>query len=292
MNAFLKRLFLFTLILIGYLGVNYLINTTIISFQKSDLKITNIIIAGDSHPQKSINPKMFNSATSITQTAEPYVSTFWKLKYLLQDIQIDTLILGFSHHNLSAFNDLKFTNKTWSSEMYNRTYLTENFKLLNSKLYDINAFYKTYFINMCIYPNTKHFKFMGGYENFDLNKIEDYNKAIKRHYFINEQPAGISETAIAYLDSIANYCNYNKIALILTSSPVHQEYSKRVPEYIVDRYEKEKERLKKQHIQILDFTNAKYKDEYFLNSDHLNAEGSLKFTTQLIKLFKENKTIQ
>ena len=156
MNAFLKRLFLFTLI----------------------LKITNIIIAGDSHPQKSINPKMFNSATSITQTAEPYVSTFWKLKYLLQDIQIDTLILGFSHHNLSAFNDLKFTNKTWSTEMYNRTYLTENFILLNSKLYDINAFYKTYFINMCIYPNTKHFKFMGGYENFDLNKIEDYNKAI------------------------------------------------------------------------------------------------------------------
>lgn len=286
MNAFLKRLLLFTLILIGYLGVNYLINTTIISFQKSDLKITNIIIAGDSHPQKSINPKMFNSATSITQTAEPYVSTLWKLKYLLQDIQIDTLILGFSHHNLSAFNDLKFTNKTWSTEMYNRTYLTENFKLLNSKLYDINEFYKTYFKNMCIYPNTKHFKFIGGYENFNLNKIEDYNKAIKRHYLINEQPAGISETAIAYLDSIANYCNNNNIALILTSSPVHQEYSKRIPEYIVDRYEKEKERLKKQHIQILDFTNAKYKDEYFLNSDHLNAEGSLKFTTQLIKLLK------
>lgn len=291
MNAFLKRLFLFTLILIGYLSINYLINTTIISFQKSNLKTPNLIIAGDSHPQKSINPNIFDSAISITQTAEPYVATFWKLKYLLKGAQIDTLILGFSHHNLSAFNDLKFTNKTWSSEMYNRTYLTENFNTLNSELYDINTFYKTYFKNMCIYPNAKHFKFMGGYENFDLNKIEDYNNAIKRHYFINEEPAGVSQTSIAYLDSIVNYCKSNNILLTLTSSPVHQEYSKRIPKYIVDRYEEEKARLKKQNIRILDFTNAKYKDKYFLNSDHLNTEGSLKFTTQLIEILKGDKTI-
>lgn len=292
MKAFLKRLFLFTLILSSYLFINYLVNKTIISFQKSNLKITNLIIAGDSHPQKSINPNLFNSAISISQTAEPYISTFWKLKYLIQDTIVDTLILGFSHHNISAFNDLKFKHKPWNTEMYNRTYITQNFKLLNPELYEINEFYKTYFKNMCIYPNTEHFKFIGGYENFNLNKIEDYNKAIKRHYLINKKPAGISISSIAYLDSIANFCTDNNILLILISSPVHYEYSKRIPKYIVDRYEKEKNRLRQEDIQIWDFTNNKYSDEYFLNSDHLNAKGSLKFTTDLTKLLKQNKTIQ
>lgn len=283
MNSFLIRLFKFSFILLAYIGANYIINIYITSIQDPFPPEVNIVIAGDSHLQKSLNPNEFDSAISIAQTAEPYIATFWKLKYLLRKTKVDTLILGFSHHNISAFNDLKFTDKTWSKEMYERTYLIHNFQSLAPSLYNNTELYTTYFKNMCSYPNLSPFKFIGGYENFDKNKIDDYRKAINRHYYINGINAGVSETSLAYLDSIIDLTTYNNIKLVLTGSPVHKNYFTRIPTYISERYNKEKKRLETMDINIQDFSKTNYPDKYYLNSDHLNIAGSQKFSSELKK---------
>ncbi len=283
MNSFLIRLFKFSFILLAYIGANYIINIYITSIQDPFPSEVNIVIAGDSHLQKSLNPNDFVSAISIAQTAEPYIATYWKLKYLLNNTKFDTLILGFSHHNISAFNDLKFTDKTWSNEMYERTYLIHNFQSLEPSLYSNTELYTTYFKNMCSYPNLSPFKFIGGYENFNINKIDDYQKASNRHYYINGINAGISETSLAYLDSILYLTSSNNIKVVLTGSPVHNNYLTRIPTYISERYNKEKERLETMGVDIRDFSKTNYPDEYYLNADHLNIVGSQKFSSELKK---------
>lgn len=287
MNSFLKKLFIFSCTLLGYIGVNYLINKYIISSQSPYPSEVNILISGDSHLQKSLNPSEFNSAISNAQTAEPYISTFWKLKHLLKQTKVDTLILGFSHHNISAFNDLKFIDKKWSKEMYKRIFLIQDFQSLKPSLYNKKEFYKTYFKNMCSYPNLNPFNFTGGFENFDKSVIEDFQKAINRHYFIDGKDAGVSDLSISYLDSIVNLSAALDIKLILIGSPVHKNYLNRIPPYITNRYNKEKERLEALDVTIYDFSNLNYPDKYYLNSDHLNTNGSIKFSSDLKKIIQQ-----
>ena len=59
----------------------------------------------------SLNPKLLYNTINISQGAEPYVLTYWKLKEILMLNKIDTLILGFAPHNISEYNDKKFLNK-------------------------------------------------------------------------------------------------------------------------------------------------------------------------------------
>jgi hypothetical protein len=50
------------------------------------------------------------------------------------------------------------------------------------------------------------------------------------------------------------------------------------------RYISEKERLKKQNIIVLDFTDSFYEDSFYRNADHLNEKGALRFTDEIIQI--------
>ena len=111
MKLFIKNILLFCIIPILYFSLNIIINIYIYSHSYIELKHKNILIIGDSHTEKSLNPIFFHSAQNISQTAEPYILTFWKIKKIIKSYKPDTLIIGFSPHNISAFNDQKFSNE-------------------------------------------------------------------------------------------------------------------------------------------------------------------------------------
>lgn len=289
MKKFLLRTLLFILLLGIYAGINYLINSYIISKQKIDLGGINTLIIGDSHTARSINPKLFASARNISQTAEPYYITFWKLQAVFENNKIDTLILGFSHHNISGFNDKKLSNRIWSSEMFRRTYAIESMDALNENIIDYQEFYKIYFKNMCLYPQKTHHNWVGSYQNFNSSSVSNSEKSIKRHFFYRKKNAGISETSINYLDSIVNFCIANNIELVLVGSPVHAEYFGRIPDNFINRYKLEKKRLRSQGIPVLDFTNHYYRDSYFLDPDHLNTKGANAHTKRILELLKNDE---
>jgi len=282
MKKFIIKILIFALILFGYTGLNLAINKLIISESDVPMRQVNILIAGDSHPKNSVNPAYFESARNISQTAEPYVITFWKLKYLLPKFPVDTVILGFSHHNISAFNDRKFTDKKWASEMFKRTYPIQNFDGLHHINVDFTKFYKIYFRNMMLYPNTDHFDYLGKYSNTDYSDISNTEEVIKRHYFYKGEPVGISETSISYLDSIVKICNEQNVTLILAGSPVHEDYFGQIPDYIKQRYNEEKSRLRNEGIMVIDHSDEFYKKDHFLDADHLNEKGADKFTKEII----------
>jgi hypothetical protein len=287
MDKFFKKLLVFGMLFTAYTIGMLAINNFIIAQKKIKISThTNILIAGDSHMQKAVVPTEFKNALSIAQTAEPYHVTYWKLKFLETIYSYDTLIVGFSHHNFSSFNDLKFSNKIWSTEMYKRTYLTNRFEYFSTSYYSKKEYYKTYFEHMCIYPNFSHFKFMGGYKNINLSKIEDYQKAINRHFYINGVEAETSQIQIAYLDSIYQFCTTNNIELILTSSPIHTLYRNKIPKEYVSLHTQKINEFKNQNVLVINQYQANYSDDEYLNTDHLNVKGAMRYTRELIRQIK------
>ena len=110
MKNFIKKSLNFIFFLIVFFLINSLINIIFIKNQKLPLKKTSILIVGDSHTKKSLNPYYLKNSSNISQYAEPYVLTLWKLKKIFETYIPDTIIIGFSPHNSSQFNDFKFSN--------------------------------------------------------------------------------------------------------------------------------------------------------------------------------------
>ncbi len=282
MKTFFKTFVIFILILFSYFGFNALLNRIIFSVIDVPVGNVNVLIAGDSYLEHALNPALMNSAQNISQAGETYVITYWKLKYLLPKVKIDTLILGFSYHNISGFNDLKFTDKRWSSEMFERIYLIQHLDQLENIEVDYPEFYKMYFRKMCLYPHLDHFPFIGNYSNSLQNNISDFDKEIDRHYYFQNRPVGISSVSLMYLDSIIGLCRSNKITPVLVGSPLGPEYLKRIPSETKIRYQSEKLRYVNQQIVVFDFCSQFYDDKSFLNSDHLNERGAARFTREFL----------
>jgi hypothetical protein len=283
MTKFLYKIIGFLMLPILYFGLNMGMNSYF--YRNQDLHLTNknILIAGDSHPQQAINPEYFLSAKNIAQPAEPYVLSFWKLKKIFNSYVPDTLILGFAPHNISEFNDLKFSDKIWANEMFRRIYPIEEFSsITNDILIDYKGFYKVLWKETAFYPKRDHINYIGNYYNLNSSNVSDWETAVKRHYYKNDKQLNVSALAINYLDSIADLCKSKKTKLILASNPLHKEYLKHIPQTILTKYDLLAEKYNKIHI-VFDKTKQQYPDSLYLNSDHLNSKGAKRFTNELIE---------
>lgn len=264
-----------------------MINNFIYNNQSVELNNTSILIVGDSHPQKSINPRYFKDAQNISQPAEPYILTYWKLKKIFNSYIPDTLIIGLAPHNISQFNDLKFSNDKWSSEMFRRSYPIEEFNDISSSInIDYIGFCKTLWKQTAFYPRKNHINYIGNYSNSSNSNISDSESAIKRHYYQDEIQLGVSQVAVNYLDSIVNLSNSKKIILIMVSNPVHGRYLENIPISIMKEFERLTEKYDASNI-IFDKTRDHYPDSLYLNSDHLNEKGAKKFAEELNDYIKE-----
>lgn len=286
MKQFLSKVIVFMIFPVLYFGGNMMINYLIYSNQTVKLKNASILIIGDSHPQKSINPKYFKDAQNISQPAEPYVLTYWKLKKIFYSYIPDTLIIGFAPQNISEFNDLKFSNERWSSEMFRRSYPIEEFNDISSSIdIDNNGFRKTLWKQTGFYPRKNHINYIGNYSNSSKSNVRDWETGIKRHYYQNDIQLGVSQLAVNYLDSIVNLANSKKIELIMVSNPVHESYLENIPISIMQEYDNLTKKYNPSNV-VFDKTRDYYPDSLYLNSDHLNEMGAKRFSVELIEYIK------
>lgn len=293
MKYFLKKLTIFSIIPILYFGFNSIINTYLYSHQSIPLKRTRILIVGDSHPQKSVNPYLFNSARNISQPAEPYILTYWKLKKLFASNKIpDTLILGFAPHNISEFNDLKFSQKNFASEMFGRSYTIENFEEVDNLIdIDYSIYYKTLWKKIGFYPRTDHIEYIGKYSNNESSNLENWRSTIQRHYFTGTKELGVSSASKQYLDSIIDLTKKFKVKLVLISNPVHEKYYENIPSEIIAEFENLKHKYKAD-LTVIDKTARYYPDSLFKDTDHLNQWGAMRFTKEIKGYLQEKRNIK
>lgn len=293
MHQFIKQLSVFVGVLLLYFILTFALNAYIFSTEKPLPKKSRVLIMGDSHSQKALNPMLFSDAQNISQTAEPYVVTYWKLKKVLSFNKPDTLILSFAPHNLSAFNDLKFSSTQWAPEMFRRIYPIADLNDVSDYIdVDFMTYYKTIWKHAAIFPRFNHKNYVGRYNNNKRSNIDDVDEAIKRHFLREGKNLGVSSVSLMYLDSIISICLKNEITPLLVTSPVHQRYSREIPRESMDAFIAAKKNYSEQNVLFLDGMQAIYADSLFLNADHLNAKGAVRFTNDLISYTKKIKSFR
>lgn len=268
-----------------YMGVNYIVNLHYMNTSDSLKKAINckILIAGDSYSVVSLNPSLFDSAKNISQGAEPYFITYWKLKKILSvKPPVHTILLSFSFHNISGFNDKKLIDPIWSSEMFKRSYPIEEFETLKGIEIDKQEYCRVLLKQMCLYPKKNHISYIGEYLNISRTLSQDFHTSIKRQYYYNNKNAGISTVSIDFLKSIIKLIEEHQIEIVLVSSPLHKEYMKRIPSNFKKAFFDLKTELTNSGIAVLDYGQATFQDRYFSNSDHLNEKGADRFTKMII----------
>ena len=287
LKKFIITLSLFTAFLFCYFIVIFIINYNISDNISIDQK--DILIVGDSGLGAALDPKQMRSAQNICQNSEPYYLTYLKLKFLFdKNINLDTVIIGFGHHNISNYNDYKLKDEFWANRMFNTNYLFAK-DILNIQKIEIDylQLFLVYSRNMCLIPKLSHYKsFIGEFQGRKgHNAINNFKNRIDRVFYYKDY--GVSELCISYLDSIVDISLKNKITPILVSTPVPNAYYELVPSIIKERYDLIKARYLEDGIQVIDLTRSQYSPDYFYNEDHLNVRGAQIFTAEVQSILSD-----
>lgn len=281
MRRFLIKSIGFVGILALYFAGNTLINLYLMNKERVDLEGRTTLILGDSHPQRSIDPKLMANAVNVCQSAEPLMVSYWKLRALEKQNPIDTVLLGLAPHNLSTFNDLKFSDARWAEEMFRRTYPISHFERLNDRL-EIHrpTRWKVLWKHLGFFPDREHVHYMGGFAPLQGSNLSNWKDPIERHYFDNGNELHVSDLQLQYLDSVVQFCRSRNIRLILTSHPLHPSYLNHIPPQFVEAFRRVSSRTDTPAM-VFDRMEHVYPDSLFNNTDHLNSYGATRFTNEL-----------
>jgi len=280
MRKFISNIFVFIISGIIYSTGIIIVNYSIIKLYTSpQLVNSDILILGDSYTKHAVNPNLFKSAKNYSKEGEPYILTFWKLKYLSKKTKAKKIILSLSHQNIAEYNDLKFSDEKWSDEMMLRSYSIGN--IFEVHKFSIISYVRTIVRQMLILPHLKHFKFLGNYSKNNTSNLTNIDDVINTRFYYKNLSLNLSQQSINYLDSIIVYCDKKNIDLFLIETPVHKDYFKKIPLNIRDSYETLVQEKIEEGVYI--YRNSiEYVDSLFLNADHINYDGSIKYTKQLI----------
>ncbi|WP_163381273.1 hypothetical protein [Cyclobacterium sp. SYSU L10401] len=278
---------LFTLII---LGINILDHHILNKKYSNNNK--EIIILGDSHTETGINDSLDVQLNNISQASETYFFTYFKLKNIFSIKKPKKVILGFSPHNLSFFQDEK-TYAINGSERYKDLYPKYFFCLNTSGIKDIISNSNGNLLSTFIPTLKINIKSIIGNENAYIGQYLKSEKSILDTNLINEKinihfyPKGetvydISQLQIDYIKKINDLCRKNNIEFYLVYMPLHKLYKDKIPSEFNEAYREIVNQLKKEGIVHLDYSLIDLPDKCFLDGDHLNSFGSEIITLQLL----------
>jgi len=250
---------------------------------------TRTVVIGDSYPMMGINPSHLGNAENICRASEPLVVTFYKMKYLLEDSDIDTVVLGFSEHNVAKYEDLAYVGDN-AGKMLRRYYPFMGPDELSAL--EVSSWpYYSHMFTSTVLPNKNYMGayFSGGtpkyaYSHFFDNHTEthltekNFDIITERHYGTQ----GIANVNGNYFDSIVVYCAAQNFHLVAIDCPVHQRYRDSIPSDVEDYYKSIVAKHKDlDHVSFLDNAGVDYNDTLFRDYTHLNADGAWKFTKSI-----------
>lgn len=284
--------------------ITFFFYTLIISQNKSIFKIDkscNILILGDSHTECALNDSLISFAVNISSSADAYFYSYLKLKKFVENNpQINTIILGFGYH------DLGFSLEEW---IYGDKFILEKFPkyfcFMNvTEILQVIKFkprlapglvpeiYRAAFkltIKSILGNNYKQVGF-GSYLDLLYNKLKEDIQRLKKEKNRDEIKFNYSPTQVKYLLLISDFCKKHNIRLILLSTPIYKnlkENYKNIKEYYYIFYKKYLS-----NNTLLDFSNENLSDSSFADCEHLNYLGARdfsKFVNNKIAVILKNK---
>jgi len=239
-------------------------------------------LVGDSQVMVGINPALLHNTVNIAQQAEPLVVTYYKLKSLLAYQQPRQIVLGFSPHHLSDFNDLKFKLPKMAKSMFDKTYPIMSPQDFSPFETDEKALWWTYFQHWCIIPKANHHSYIGQYETRPKQlQLSNPRYAVERHFYRGKEQAGISKNMLEALENIIQLTTAKQVTLILVALPVHKAYASQIPAKFITTFQTKAQELMHRKIILLDYRDFQFEDNAFSDHDHLNYEGATLFTKLL-----------
>ena len=262
------------------------LNIYFFTHEKLQIPKRSVLIMGDSHTHRALNPKYFNSALNLSRPAEPYLLTYHKLNKVLEVYTPDTLILGLGPQNLSNYNNQKFVRPKWASEMARRAYpLVPLSKIEQWIEVDHATYFRVFWRECAFYPRPRHMKELGGYKNFYETTFEGLPTTLQTHYHLGGKDAKLSKVSLHFLRAIERLCESKGVELVVINTPLHARYREAIPSEIKAGLRLEFERLDSAAT-VLNYGALSLPDSLFLNGDHLNAYGAKEFTKRVIKDLK------
>ncbi|MBU2019696.1 MAG: hypothetical protein KJ941_08625, partial [Bacteroidetes bacterium] len=244
------------------------------------------MVLGDSRIMTAVNPQLIPNSINIAENSESYFISYFKLKRLLnQKNELKTIIIGFSYPSFSAYMDRLFDGDMATGDILNRIYPIVSISDFKNFDLDVDKYRQVYFKNMFVYPHLDHNKFIGSFTPLKPG-IENTNieSTLKRHYYRQDSIfVGISDLNRNYLDSIIELTRKENIDLVLVNIPLHKDYLEKIPQPIVDYYEKTKAELLNKRVKILDYGQLKFENNCFKDHNHLSIIGANRITRQIKK---------
>jgi hypothetical protein len=247
----------------------------------------NILVAGDSRTERSINDSIFARAVNISQSAELYLYTYAKLRNLLpSNPHIDTVFLSFSYPSLTRLTDKWFKDDLIINHRIGSYLPLMTFQesvtafLMNPKGY-AGAMLITYqkyieqkFSKSKITSfhdlNIGGYLFIGGdINNSDVDRVVNFTEKLQTH----------SVQQIEYLIKINKLCKQYHVKLFLIIAPIHHR----------DKYRSQTRTMLQtfktefEEIPVLDYANLSLPDSCFRDATHLNFKGAKIFSERLSK---------
>lgn len=293
MKRFLLNLLVFDIILFAVFIALYLSLSIHSSKNIDDLKIeksVNKLIAGDSRTQYSINDKLVNNSKNISQNSEGLLYTYYKLKLLLKNNpQVDTVFLGISYHTFSSYYAIIQRKPEVSGRYFFILPVTEQIKLMfdTKNTFPLLQYaFKENITNW--YYGLRDTAFLGGFDSYSSSlSINDslINERIRFQFFNSSGEKEIFYENAEYFKKISELCKDLNVKLIILNTPMHKNYSSKVPFRFKSIME---ELISKDNLNFVDFQNLVLNDSDFLpDGDHLSESGAIKTSVYLNGLIQK-----
>lgn len=273
MRQFLIRFFLIALLLAAGIatifGFNYWRSQSFVAQHQGGR-----IVLGDSHAATNINPSLLG-ASNYGHTAEPLLATAQKLEWITTNLHPDTVLLVLSPNNFAGYNDHKFSDEQWASEMAKRY-----FSLFPWEFWTYYSDAPTalgHYFRKQLLPNVSGKPaFLGKYSPKPvLEEKGDLELVLARHF--NPTYALVSEASVKALQEIVTTCRSNGITLLILEAPLLPKYVQRVPNEVQQIFNQALSMA-----QVVEFS-CNLSDAHFFNDDHLNKDGAEIYSAALKK---------
>jgi hypothetical protein len=271
--------------------------------EQFDLKknSVSILVAGDSHPQRDIDPEFLPGSFVVATSGENITQTYYRLRYYLEreQLNIKLVILPLDLHSFSDFRADRFQHIEYWKKYIDYRELGilkgEPLEFLNYRLRGeftyINGVQDLIDFAENQNDGENSNKLIDGYlpqsgktltESPDGEVLEE---RLQRH-FLNRQV--LYPESVDYLLRIIELLRNHDVQLALVRFPVPEIYYNGAKDYIdVDAYYARIDQILLANgytMPVLDYHDLFSRHmEYFYDIDHLNTAGAVEFTKILFK---------
>ena len=280
MSKYIKRIILFSFILIIFLVTVGLVRVVIVRSYSWELpNKVHVLFMGASHITNAIDDRMMESAINMAGSSERYMFTYIKLKHLFsENKQIDTVFLQLAATDLWSNADVKYhviNEQSNFVKVYWPFFKGENWSIYRSEPIQVLGLV----IQSLISPSdlTK----AGYWDNLGkFNKVTQVIDTSQVKPDIEKDTGYGNEVNYKYLRLIIELCKEYNVKLIFLETPTyHPEYSYD-QNYFYNAYKKYFS-----DVEFDDWSKWPIDMDERADAHHLNEKGAGHFTKEIMKKY-------